>query len=167
MDSLRGLQLQFYLVRINNTILKSTKVLVAEVINENGFIPLGLFFTLSRKILSLFKLLPFEAKHAQKASYRLISPNSFFTDDFLDVSFDRRPAINQVFRIKGMSGKWLLIRRNSFDELYEEVIRKESKLNKGKVHSIDQLLKEEYPHLYVKEERYPAKMEILEVLEVD
>ena len=66
-----------------------------------------------------------------------------------------------------MEGKWLLMRKNTFAELYDEVIRKENKLNKGKVRSIDQLLEEEYPHLYIKEEINPVEMEVLEVLEVD
>lgn len=147
--------------------MKPKKVLVAEVVNENGFIPLGLFFSLSRNILRLFGKIPFEAKYAQKANYRLISPNSFFTEGFLDVSFEQKPVLNQEFRIKGMEGKWLLMRRNTFAELYDEVIRNENKLNKGKVRSIDQLLEEEYPHLYVREEQNRVEMEILEVLEVD
>lgn len=154
------------MVRINYTKLKSKKVLIAEVVNEHGFIPVSLLFSFLRKILRLFRVVPFEARKAQKNSYRLISPNSFFAEGFLDVSFEQKPVINQEFRIKGIEGKWLLIRRNTFAELYEEVVREENKLNEGKIRSIDRLLEEAYPYLDLKKGRDHGEMEILEVLEL-
>lgn len=154
------------MVRINYTKLKSKKVLIAEVVNENGFIPVSLLFSFLRKVLSLFRGIPFEAKQAQKATYRLISPNSFFAEGFLDVSFEQKPVINQEFRIKGIEGKWLLIRRNTFAELYKEILQKENKLNEGKIRSTDRLLEEEYPYLYLEKGRDEGEMEILEVLEL-
>ncbi|MEL6251732.1 MAG: hypothetical protein AAFR87_06965, partial [Bacteroidota bacterium] len=70
--------------------MESKKVLVAEVIHTNGFIPVSLLFSFLQKVLSLFRWIPFEATYASKPTYRLISPNSFFTEDFLDVSFRQK-----------------------------------------------------------------------------
>lgn len=72
-----------------------------------------------------------------------------------------------MFRIKGIEGKWLLMRKNTLAELYEEVIQKENKLNEGKIRSIDRLLEEEYPHLFINKRENKEEMEILEVLELD
>ncbi|MDW3649523.1 MAG: hypothetical protein R8P61_20805 [Bacteroidia bacterium] len=59
------------------------------------------------------------------------------------------------------------MRKNTLAELYEEVIQKENKLNEGKIRSIDRLLEEEYPHLFINKRENKEEIEILEVLELD
>lgn len=118
---------------------RNEKIYEGEIVKESFLAWLRYFFdwlTLGSK----------REEGAEKEVFRVISPESFFLKDYIDVSLNVLPKVGQMIGIKTGKKSYTVIRRVGFVEEYERVLKKEGLTHASPVIA-EEILLEKYPYL--------------------
>jgi len=97
--------------------------------------------------------------------FRLISPESFFLEDYIDVLLDFSPKVGQKITIREGAEIYKVIRRSDPEGEYQKLLRKEELTNRSKLFAEDIIL-EKHPYLFAPSDPLFHSYRILEVTDI-